>query len=238
MNLVEAFYELGPRDADDKSLDRLRQKAAVQVYEALSELALGLKTSHDYRDEAVNMTILKLIQGGYRLEQDHPAPVGQVRRYLRTALKRTFLDLLRRDKRELPSVEVEDAADCSESLPADQIGQVVSAIDELCRRVSESLRRDGAANLMHAVTEMKGIKLGQTTFDALVAAEKKGGRSAVHQRHCRARKRMLAWVASETKADRLSDEKAALYDAVVAFLRTRQPMTSTNPGAKNVEGVE
>jgi transcriptional regulator of acetoin/glycerol metabolism len=229
MTLVEAFRSLGCL-LGDPAVDTTRQEAAAILLPELRRLALGLVRAQGFReelaDDAVNEAFCSVMTGGNRSNAALACDSDQrVRGFLKECLRNEMLDEVRRHAR----VEQRDSVTTSatfESGHADSPEELAIAAEEIERRqaaqrefyerivpeLATTLRPEAGRDLTQAVQHMRALVADETDFRTVVTEatgkEDAAAQSAVHQRHSRARRRLVEYIESLAAAGRLTQQRA------------------------------
>ena len=237
MTLLEAFRSLGTL-IGDAGVDSDRQRAGDVLLPELTKLVRGLGFSRDLWEDAVAEAFCSLMTGGNRSN----AAVGcdsdvRVRQFLRTCLRNTMLDELRKRRRLTPldtengySEPVSPEASPEEEASALQEIQLRATAeqefyDRVVPAVASSLRPSAGRDLVQAVEHMRALAAGDKEFCAVVleATGRNDGpaQTAVHQRHSRTRRRLLEYIESLECAGDVSVDRVRALRWCVSRLQRR-----------------
>jgi len=242
MTIVEAFRLLGCL-VGDPAIDHPRQEAAAVLLPELRRLAQWLVRRSGFpeqlADDAVNQAFCNLMTGGNRSNAALACDSDQrVKGFLKECLRNVMLDELRRQGR----VEQLDAAGTSVRFDAgtvDSPEELAIASQEIARRQSAQrefyerivpaaasmLRPDAGRDLTQAVQHMRLLATGEMDFKTVVmqatGKDDVTAHSAVHQRHSRARRRLVEYIESLVAEGHVTTERAEDLRWCVSQLQRR-----------------
>lgn len=238
MTLLEAFRRLSPDCARD---DFAGQDALAFVQDEIDALARRLTFEESIREDAAAEVTVHMLYGGSRtsgaLECDSDK---RVRGFLRRALYNKAIELWR-SRRALAEDTIDDVdhpielvalALSAEDLLAepdlmrDALGIEQCFMDVIVPACAERFSQPKARqDFLTAVAQMRALAFRITTIDEVVleATGRTGGaaEAAVHQRHHRARVRLVDFIADEVAAGRLTAGQAEQFRGCVSFLHRR-----------------
>jgi len=238
VTLLEAFRRLSPPDGDH---DPALEDATMVVQAEVQRLARRLTFSDPVRDDAAVETTLHMLYGGSRTSGAVACDSdARVRGFLKRAVYNKAVELWRQERaraeepldlpdRPRPLAVVEDTIE--DELTTDDLQGMAIRIDAAFHTTVVPACADGHAqasartDFLQSVAHMRALVYDETTIDAVVReATGRTGESAeaaVHARHSRARKRLLAYLQEEEAAGRLSPVEARQYRGCVSFLQRR-----------------
>jgi hypothetical protein len=238
MTLLEAFRRLSP---DCPPEDFAGQDALAFVQDEVNMLARRLTFEESIREDAATEVTVHMLFGGSRttgaLECDSDK---RVRGFLRRALSNKAIELWRArralaedtiDDADHPIELVDIALSAEDVLTEPDLMREALAIEQrfmdvLVPACAETFTQVRARqDFLTVVTQMRALAFKATTIDEVVL-ESTGrtgatAEAAVHQRHHRARVRLVEFIADEAGAGRLSAEQAEQFRGCVSFLHRR-----------------
>jgi len=237
MTLIDAFRSLGCLTGDAE-MDAARQTAAALVLPELQRLVRGLGFPIDLTDDAVAVAFCNLMTGGNRsnnaLACDSDA---RVRAFLKECLRNALLDELRKTKRidQLDpvlvgsSLESQDASPEEAAMARQEVEMRRLAEEELYARIlpalSASIRPAAGRDLTQAIEHMRAMAAGEKDFGTVVVEavgkNDESAQSAVHQRHSRARRRLVEFIEHLEAAGEISQDRARALRWCVSRLQRR-----------------
>lgn len=237
MTLLDAFRSLGAL-IGEPNVDSERQRAAAVLLPEMTKVVRGLGFPQDLRDDAVAEAFCSLMTGGNRgsaaVACDSDA---RVRGFLRECLRNAMRDELRKRKRLTPldSQKADSEPASQQASPEEEasawqeIDLRTSAEHELYERVvpavAASVRTSAGRDLVQAVEHMRSLAAGEKDFGAVVleATGRNDGpaQTAVHQRHSRARRRLLEYIENLEVAGNLSVDRIRALRWCVSRLQRR-----------------
>jgi hypothetical protein len=237
MTLLEAFRVFGVL-IEDPSVDGQRQVAAGVLLQEMNQLVRGLGFRHELKEDAVHIALCRLMTGGNRstsaLECDSDA---RARGFLRECLRNVMLDEIRRSKRLSPidPETVESISDPQQSSPEEEavawqeIDLRASAERELREvlvpLIASRLRISAGRDFVQAVDHMCDLADGKKDFNTVVLEatghNDSDARTAVHQRHSRARRRLLQIVDEHGNTGSISADRLRAMRWSVSRLHRR-----------------
>lgn len=237
MTLLEAFRVFGAL-IGDPAVDGQRQSSASVLLQEMNVLVRSLNFQHELKDDAVHNALCRLMTSGNRstsaLECDSEV---RVRGFLRECLRNVMLDEVRKTKRLRPfdpeTVEsiptTEQSSPEEEAVARQEVDLRRSAEKELREvlvpLVASRLRVSAGRDFIQAFEHLCDLADGKKDFNTVVLEatghQDSDAQAAVHQRHSRARRRLLQCVDQQGGSGSLTADRLRAMRWSVSRLHRR-----------------
>jgi hypothetical protein len=224
MSLLDAFKALGDRSLPCYKAAFERVYKAIKSDGMASETLVKYSPTEDDLDETICQTLLKLTSPG--INRDKVRTEKRAASFVGRALINNYISVMRKNTRHISFnvlTEGSEEGDLSKQVAAigEQGKQSVdfveesesySVLEEVVREASEQQRRDQTRQSMsQAFEELIAMDQGRLDPEELYREESgvedpspkelRRGRDRVHQRHCRARRRLLEYIRQRAASD-------------------------------------
>lgn len=237
MTLLDAFRVFGVL-IGDPSVDGSRQVAAGVLLKEMNQLVRGLEFPQELRDDAVPLVLCRLMTGGNLSVSARECDSDvRVRGFLRACLRNVMHDERRKTRllKQVDQETVEAVPDTQQSSPeADAVAWQEVALRTAAERelrevlvplVASRLRASAGRDFIQAFEHMSDLADGRKAFDAVVleatGRSDEDAQTAVHQRHSRARRRLLQLIEDQAISGSLSDDRLRVMRWSVRRLHRR-----------------
>jgi DNA-directed RNA polymerase specialized sigma24 family protein len=235
VTLLQAFRELGPIVDGHDATRTIRETAARILLDMLETAARWLPA--EYREDVVMEVLAHLLSSGPRGAGRGPDSHEQVERFLKRCLRNGAIDHIRRQGREV-SVEFDlDLWTGTDPSPEDTLDAEKAAAllmwarMELYERIIPAIakglaeQRPERRDFLEAIGHLRAMAEGRATFKSILASlparEDAALPDRLYQRHCRARKRVIAFAEAWLLEMPLHDAKRRALCIAVSELQPR-----------------